>query len=296
MSRKKCFLNNGDKILFDVVNEGRLYTTYSLIAKNRFRWKNLPNGIDSYKIEEYLYNCGQVAFFKDESKGGFLCLPCTMNGDLNVYGQPLAFQATGINYSKYLKSDDMVWIRTNDDLYPNRLQVLHYTSWLDDIERTMRRNLQQLRQPYIVACDKDNELSMKNFMTQIENGENAIFYSGDRGYRGETPVFVTNFGVKNELESLQRHKDDIMYELLTFLGINNANTSKKERMIVDEVNVNNIHILMNLDVEYKNRQQACEEINKKFGLNIEVEMVIDELEHKFMLPDVKQDDTIIENK
>ena len=67
-----------------------------------------------------------------------------------------------------------------------------------------------------------------------------------------------------------------MNELMTWLGLNNANTEKKERLIVDEVNSNNMHILMNLDLEYKNREKACKEINERFGLNIKVTKAIDE--------------------
>ena len=56
------------------------------------------------------------------------------------------------------------------------------------------------------------------------------------------------------------------------MGLNNsnANNGKKERLLVDEVNVNNGEILMYLDVDYKNRVKACEEINKRFGLNVKV--------------------------
>ncbi len=282
MSKKKSFYNNGDKIVFmEESRGGRLFSTYSLIAKNRFRWTNLPEEIDSHKIEEYLFNCGQVAFFKDESKGGYLCLPCTSNGMFNVYGEPLEFQVTGVDYSESYKSKDMVWIRNNDHCLPTRNQVEFYTDWIDDIEKTMRKNLKQLRQPDIVATDKNNELTMRNMWDKVEEGDEPIFYNKDV-FRGEFPIQVLNRNVVNNLESLQKNKDDVMFELLTFLGINNANTSKKERMIVDEVNVNNIHILMNLDIEYKNRKLACEMINKKFGLNVEVEMVIEELQERYM--------------
>lgn len=281
MSKKKCFLNQGDALVFMEDNlNGRLYNIYSLIAKNRFRWKNLPPELESHKIEEFLYSTGQVAFFKDETKGGFLTLPCHQDGNLNVYGEPLGFQVTGVGYSKHLNSLQMVRIKSNDECYPVRLQVGHYTSWIDDIERTMRRNLEQLRQPYVVGVTKDNELSMKNMMKQIEEGKPALYVESEKGYKGEIGINVAQLGVQNQLESLQKNKNDIMYELLTFLGINNANTDKKERMIVDEVNVNNINILMNLDFEYKCRQEACEAINKMFGLDIEVELVINELQEQ----------------
>ena len=62
-----------------------------------------------------------------------------------------------------------------------------------------------------------------------------------------------------------------MNELLTFLGINNSNTDKKERLLVDEVNSNNDFILVNIDHMYDERKRAVEEINKKFNLNITVD-------------------------
>ena len=62
-----------------------------------------------------------------------------------------------------------------------------------------------------------------------------------------------------------------MNELLTFLGINNHNVQKAERLLVDEVNANNDFILVNLDHMYDEREKAVKEINEKFGLNIKVE-------------------------
>ena len=212
---------------------------------------------------------------------GYLCLPCTVFSGLNVYGEPVDFQAFGIDYYKILKRKDMVWIKSSDDLTITRNQVEFYTDWIDDIEKTMRKNLEQLREPDIIATTKNNEYSVRNMYEKIKEGEEPIFYDKET-YRGEFPIQVLNRNVTNNLETLQKNKNDVMFELLTFLGVNNANTDKKERMIVDEVNVNNIHILMNLDIEYKNRKLACDEINKKFGLNIEVELVIEELQEKYM--------------
>lgn len=296
MSKKKSFYHNGDKIVFmEDSRGGRLYSTYSLIAKNRFRWKNLPDGIESHKIEEYLYNCGQVAFFIDDTKfkNMKLCLPCAQYGNPNVYGEPLNFTVTGIDYTNTVNADNMVWIKNNDHCLPTRNQVGFYTDWIDDIEKTMRKNLNQLRQPDIIATSKNNELSVRNMWNKVnEDDEEPIFYDKET-YRGEFPIQVLNRNVTNNLESLQKNKDDVMFELLTFLGINNANTSKKERMIVDEVNVNNIHILMNLDIEYKNRQDACKLINEKFGLNVEVEMVIEELQERYMNVNIPNGDVDI---
>ena len=66
-------------------------------------------------------------------------------------------------------------------------------------------------------------------------------------------------------------KMKIWGECLDMLGINNANTQKKERLITDEVNANNGLLQLSNDVFYEARKRACEELNKKFGLEVSVE-------------------------
>lgn len=284
MGKRKSFLNNGEGILFVDCIEDRLYKTYSLLAKNRFKWNNLPNKIESHKVEEFLYNCGQVAFFED-SKFGLMCLPCFPNGQLDPYGEPLTFTVYGTDYNEILDREDMVWIKANDDCYPMHNHIFYYTNWINKIERTMHRNLDLMQQPDIIATTKENEATMKIMYEQIREGKEAIYYEGDRANRGEVGVRVLNRNAQNYLPYLQTNKNDVIYELLTLLGINNANTGKKERLLVDEVNVNNIHILMNLDFEFKNRVDAVKKINEKFKEKVEVELVIEELKNKFMIDD-----------
>ena len=56
---------------------------------------------------------------------------------------------------------------------------------------------------------------------------------------------------------------------MSFHGLNN-NFEKKERLLVDEVNSNNDFIDRNVELMYRQRQIACEEMNKKFGWNVKV--------------------------
>jgi hypothetical protein len=51
---------------------------------------------------------------------------------------------------------------------------------------------------------------------------------------------------------------------MTLLGIKNANTDKKERLIVDEVNSNNQLVGYYLNTWMKAREVAKNEINKMF--------------------------------
>lgn len=284
MSKVKSWLNSwalGKQTgCADNVDNGRLYNEFSLLAKNRFKWEGLPQGIESRHIENFLFNNGQLAFFKDNERG-FFVLPCHPNGNLNVYGDALQYQATGIGYSKTLHTDEMVRILCNDNAVPNAIQVEHYSQEIEAIEQSARMNVKQQRYPWLIATTKETELSLKNIFKKIDRGEEQIFVDSRLSQGGTLGAQALNTNTPYVVDRLRTEKNELMNELLSWLGLNNTSSDKKERLLVDEVNVNNNHILMNLDIEFKNRQKACKEINEMFGLNISVSKTIDELEVTF---------------
>lgn len=270
----------------------RLFDELSLLAKNRFKWSNLPDGIESRYIERYLFETGQVSFFKD-SENGMLSLPCSPANSLNVYGEPMSFNVYGVNYSKIVDTDDMVRILCNDNATPNILKVQYYAFLIDEIEKTMYMNLKQQRYPWIIGASKETELSIKKLLDKIDDFTPAILTDRRITDGGDLSFKSLNTETPYILDKLRAEKMEVVNELLSWLGLNNTQNNKRERMLVDEINVNNNQILMNLDIEYKNRQKACEEINKKFGLNITVEKTIDELSVDFLgsqIEDRKEDE------
>ena len=70
---------------------------------------------------------------------------------------------------------------------------------------------------------------------------------------------------------MQDLKHEIFNEALTYFGISNINTVKKERLISDEVTHNLGGTEVEKHVRLNSRKEACEKINKMFGLNIDVE-------------------------
>lgn len=68
------------------------------------------------------------------------------------------------------------------------------------------------------------------------------------------------------IDKISDYKKEIWNDALTFLGINNIMTDKKERLITDEANSNNELINLNLQSYLAPRQKACEEFNEKFNL------------------------------
>ena len=55
---------------------------------------------------------------------------------------------------------------------------------------------------------------------------------------------------------------------MTYLGISNINITKKERLITDEVTRNQGGTIASRYSRLESRRQACEKINKMFGLDI----------------------------
>lgn len=286
MSKSKSWFNkfsslfqkHGDQLC---LNDSRLFAQISLLAKNRFRWEGLPDGIESRHIEELLFTDGQCAFYKDDNLG-LLVLRCNPVG-LNIYGDPIEISLTGQGggYQKIVKADECVRVMANDLCLPSLYQVEHYTTLIDEIEKTMFLNLRQHRLPFIIPTTKENELSVKKLLTKVENGDLAILVDKRMEMGGDNGLNVLSTNVPFLLDKLQEHKNDVMNEMLSWLGLNNTNNNKKERLLVDEVNVNNGHILMNLDNEFKNRDLACKQISEMYGTNITVKKVIDELEVTF---------------
>ncbi len=71
-------------------------------------------------------------------------------------------------------------------------------------------------------------------------------------------------------DKLYQLKTEIWNEALTYLGISNVNYQKKERMITDEVMRAQGGVIASRYSRLESRRKACHEINKMFGLNIEV--------------------------
>lgn len=280
MARKKSYLNEGESLIFNKdLKNGRLYNYLKHICKNRYRWDNLPNGLESRFIEDALYNNGQAMFIEDNNLG-FLCLPCTSNGQLNVYNEPTTVIITGVGYNKQVKIDEGVRIIDNEDVIPPRIHIKYYADLLEEIETTIRLNLEQQKFPFVIPTSKANERSMKTMFENFIKGL-PLFIDEDSN-RGESLLKAVKTDAPFLLDKLQNFKLDVMSEVLTYLGINNTNNSdKKERLLVDEVNINNLHVLLNYEFGYMYRKLACEQINKKYGLNITVSKVIQELDVDF---------------
>ena len=257
----------------------RVYTHYyyklMLIARSLFKWNNLPNGINEKWIERYLFSEGSCVFYKD-NKIGFMVAKIGYAGPLNYYDEPTTIRPYATNYLyENSENDDMlennvncVIIRNNADCIPTYPTIQLYSADLTNIKRTIDTNIESQKTPVIVKCTDKQKLSLKNAIKQKQDNEPVIFANKNLD---TDDISVLNTTSPIVFDKLQVQKTNVLNECLTFLGINNANTDKKERLVTNEVESNNEMIQVNSDVMLEARKQACKEINKMFGLDISVE-------------------------
>lgn len=243
-----------------------------LLARSVFKWEGLPNGIDEKWIEKYLFMYGRCMFFKDSEKG-FMVAKCADNGILNYYDEPTGLTPIATNYTfnspRLENYTEAVEIRNNDDRIATRHTILLYAARLAEVTRTIDVNVAAQKTPVLVVGTDKQMISLKQVYRQWK--ENAPVIFGDKAL-SDTPLTVLNTSAPYVVDKLQDYKHDLWNEVMTFLGLNNANTDKRERLVADEVSANDAQIEQSAQVMLKARQQAAERINALFDTNITVSL------------------------
>ncbi len=252
------------------------YTDYyyrlMLLARSVFKWEGLPDGIDEKWIERYLFLYGRCMFFRDPNLG-LMVAKCADDGILNYYDEPTRLRPVATNYEFTSKSltnfTECVMIRNNDDCIPTVHTIRLYAARLAEVTRTIDVNVAAQQTPTLIVGTEKQRLSLRQMYKQWRGHEPVIF--GDKAL-GDTPLSVLKTDAPYVADKLQDYKHDLWNEVMTFLGLNNANTDKRERLVADEVSANDAQIEQSAQVMLKAREQACAQINALFGTNIRVSL------------------------
>lgn len=253
------------------ISNNRVYGEYlerlTELAISMFEWVNLPDTIDERFLELTLFGDGQAVFFEDEELG-HLCLQVAMNGGFNVYRIPTRRRAYAVNgYQKQLTDKDSViiynnYIRTNS---VNMVQI--YAKRLYDLDRIIDVNARAQKTPVLVQGTEQQRLTLLNLYKEFDGNAPVIFGDKNLDINALKSVSTEAPYVADKIYQL---KTQIWNEALTYLGISNLNIQKKERLVSDEVVRNQGGTIASRYSRLEARRQACEQINKMFGLDISV--------------------------
>lgn len=278
---------NDDKLNARFVNS--IMTQIRLMAMNMFKWEGLPDNIEPYMIERWLFDLGYVGFAYDKEYG-YMTLwsnptnllelyyrptRVTMTGNANIFDR---FVYYGDNSDKllidtpkpvYSRDNTCVIIRNNPS-YISTYEILYpYIYSFYAAKRKEITMLDQLQLQSLIMCSQEDKASLEMLKRDIR-GNKPIIALNIRGMKYEPkPLVLTN---NNFLLDLQSFSKSIYGEIMERLGIDSVNYEKAERMITSEVDKNKEQTNAMGDMLLEQRQHACDLINDLFGLNVKVSL------------------------
>ncbi|MBP3338361.1 MAG: hypothetical protein J6L69_03035 [Lachnospiraceae bacterium] len=241
------------------------YNRLTELALSMFEWTNLPKTVDARFLEMCLFSEGKAVFFKDKDLG-YIGLQCAISGRLNVYRIPINRRAYASNgYNKDLTDKDSVIIYNNFMHTNSKLDVEMFSKRLYNLDRIIDVNANAQKTPVLIKCSEEERMTMLNLYKDFDGNAPVIFGESDLNTNGLTVLKTEAPYVADQIYQL---KTQIWNEALTYLGISNINTVKKERLITDEAIRNNGGTVASRYSRLEARRQACKQINEMFGLDI----------------------------
>lgn len=241
----------------------------TMLAENVFEYKNLPEYIDLSYLNDTLLKQGSIAFFKDEIMG-VIALPYTPIGKLDIYGRPMKIMARAYNgtFFRTLNRDEFVIMYDNTLRSSIYLDILQISERISMNKRTIDVNIVQQRTPRIWKTNKDKERTIKDLSNNIDGFEENVLTYDTLDIDEMQCVLAPAPFVADKINANLEKEWAEFYQLV---GISHLQEQKKERLIIDEMNASQGGTIASRFSRFETRKRAIEEINKKFGTNIEVE-------------------------
>lgn len=241
-----------------------------------FKW-NLPETWDRDYFLYSLYSYGKIAVFNTDLFG-VIPQHCQLGG-YNVFYRPkwVVVQSPCLSPSSNILEIDKQC--TLFSINPDFTGILDLVNFYSDMmalcAQTAAINILGSATSKIFACkNKSAAESYKKMVEEVFQRKPAVFANKSLFNQDGSPAWVDfTQNLKENYIAGELHADLKKWERMfdTEIGIPNANTDKKERLLTDEVNSNNTETYAKTDLWFDKLTKSCEKTNNLFGTNISVE-------------------------
>ena len=224
----------------------------------------------------WLFQFGSIAVaYTDEF--GWVCYPYSIETwDLYYNPKKIHIKCKFIDQSlEFEVGENAGIVQAFDDFFGLDDVVTHYATQLSQCDKDVQINLMNANVAYVFNAESKKKADeIKRAYGKATEGDPFVCINNPDYKEGEGLTTLLN-SPKNNLivNELLDARRTIMNEFLTEVGINNANTDKKERLITDEVKANNEEVKSIVQVIYENIKMCFDKINALSGLNLQVELV-----------------------
>lgn len=247
----------------------KFFTRYLLQkAMSVFKWE-LPEEWDQSYFLYTLYCWGFLAVIKTD-KYGVIPQGCGLSG-YNIFYRPTHALIQNPLLRGILRPEigkQCTLFKLQPDYGGIMDLVTYYADLMSVCATTAGLNAAFSKLSYVFfARDKKAAESFKTMIDKIMSGEAAVVQDksllmddGTKAWEVFSNNLSQNYIANDVLDTLQTLEN----KFSTAIGIPNANTDKKERLITDEVNANNIETYSNVSVWLEELQKACDQCNAMF--------------------------------
>lgn len=244
-------------------------------AMSVFKW-TMPETWNKNFVLSVLYGYGYFTVFRTD-RFGVIPQPCTLQG-YNVMYQPTHCLVTNPLISRTLTPEigvncELVKMRPD---YCGIMDIVgYYADLLSVGAEAIGVNLINSKVSYVMGAEnKALAETFKKMMDEVNAGNPAVAVDKNLFDSTGNPKWnffvqgVKNNFVANDVEELMKK---LYNEFCTHIGIKNANTEKKERLIVDEVNANNDDVRSLAELWLDEIQDGCKRVRDMFGIELNAE-------------------------
>lgn len=186
-----------------------------------------------------------------------------------IFANPLLPEFSG---RELVIGEDCAVIRLTDDWCGVTDLVAYYAGKMALATQAIDVNLINSKLAYVFAAkDKAQAQSFKKLMDTINSGETSVVVDkslynedGEANWKAFQQNLRQTYIVSDLLTDLAKIED----EFNTRIGIPNANTDKRERLISDEVNANNVETSILAASWLENIREGCDMVKSMYGAEI----------------------------